>query len=102
MNIDATKIDFNNKFTHVPISILCFPGIIGGGGIPGFFLRVEETRVCDDFTGWDAIVAHVIFFGLSAVSFDAVDDVFDWLFVFAGYESRFSSNPMRCTPCSID
>lgn len=28
---------------HVPISILCFPGTIGGGGIPAFFFIATLT-----------------------------------------------------------
>lgn len=61
------------------MSMLCLPGIIGGGGMPGFFFKVVKTRVCDAFTGWDAIVAQVIFFGLvsAGASFDAAADVFD-------------------------
>ena len=72
----------------LPISILCLPGIIGGGGtlmcdgIPGFFFNVDEMRVCEDLTGCEAMLAHVVFFGCAA------DAVFDWLFAFAEYESR--------------
>lgn len=72
----------------LPISILCLPGIIGGGGtlmcdgIPGFFFNVDEMRVCEDLTGCEAMLAHVVFFGCVA------DAVFDWLFAFAEYESR--------------
>lgn len=73
----------------LPISMLCLPGIIGGGGtlmcepdMPVFFFNVAAIRVCDDLTGCDAMLAHVVFFGCAA------DAVFDWLFVFAVYESR--------------
>lgn len=61
------------------MSILCLPGIIGGGGMPGFFFNVVNTRVWDAFTGCDAIVAQVIFFGFESevASFDAADAVFD-------------------------
>lgn len=67
------------KITQVPMSMLCLPGIIGGGGMPGFFFNVVITRACDVFTGCDAIVAQVIFFGLvsAEASFDAADAVFD-------------------------
>lgn len=32
--------------SHVPMSILCFPGTIGGGGIPGpFFFKIDELEL---------------------------------------------------------
>lgn len=79
----------HNPSFVIPISMLILPGIIGGGGtlmcdgIPDFFFNVDEMRVCEDLTGCDAMLAHVVFFGCAA---DVV--VFDWLFVFAVYESR--------------
>lgn len=72
----------------LPISMLCLPGIIGGGGtficdgMPGFFFNDDAMRVCEDLTGCDAMLAHVVFFGCAA------DAVFDWLFAFDVYESR--------------
>lgn len=61
--------------SQVPMSMLCLPGTIGGGGMPGpFFFNVDElelARICG-FAGCDAIDAHVIFFGTELGSF-AVD-----------------------------
>lgn len=52
------------------ISMLCRPGTIGGGGMPGpFFFNVDElelVRICG-LAGCDAIEAHVIFLGTLAV-----------------------------------
>lgn len=32
--------------SHVPMSILCLPGTIGGGGIPGpFFFKIDELEL---------------------------------------------------------
>lgn len=88
--VKTGKIDreLMRAYFVLPISMLCLPGIIGGGGtlmcdgMPGFFFNVAAIRVCDDLTGCDAMLAHVVFFGCAA------DAVFDWLFVFAVYESR--------------
>lgn len=60
--------------SHVPMSMLCFPGTIGGGGIPGpFFLTVVLVVLICGFAGWLAIVAHVIFLGASFCCSGAFD-----------------------------
>lgn len=52
--------------SQVPMSILCLPGTIGGGGIPGpFFFTVVLVVFTCGFAGWDAIDAQVIFLGAS-------------------------------------
>lgn len=60
--------------SQVPMSmLLCLPGIIGGGGIPGFFLTVVLVVLICGLAGWLAIVAHVIFLGASFCCSDAFD-----------------------------
>jgi hypothetical protein len=42
------------------MSMPCFPGSIGGGGIPAFFFTTVVG--CCGLAGWLAMLAHVIFF----------------------------------------
>lgn len=36
---------FFDGVSHVPMSMLCLPGTIGGGGIPGpFFFKIDELE----------------------------------------------------------
>lgn len=85
--------------SHVPMSILCFPGTIGGGGIPGpFFLSVDDDELVRSvgFAGCDAIEAQVIFLGTEATCVSALARLleFDSLTV---RELELSS-PMLCIP----
>lgn len=50
--------------SHVPMSMLCLPGTIGGGAIPFFFTVVLVVFTCG-LAGCDAIDAQVIFLGAS-------------------------------------
>lgn len=50
----------------MPMSMLCLPGTIGGGGIPGpFFFTVVLVVFTCGLAGCDAIDAQVIFLGAS-------------------------------------
>jgi len=49
---------------HVPMSMLCLPGTIGGGGMPAFFfIPWEDESGGTGFAGWLATLAQVIFLG---------------------------------------
>lgn len=52
--------------SQVPMSMLCLPGIIGGGGMPGpFFFTVVLVVFTCGLAGCEAIDAQVIFLGAS-------------------------------------
>lgn len=52
--------------SQVPMSMLCLPGIIGGGGMPGpFFFTVVLVVFTCGLAGCEAIEAQVIFLGAS-------------------------------------
>ena len=63
--------------SHVPMSMLCLPGTIGPGGIPGpFFFSPWFCTVSWGLAGWLAMLAHVVFFAWPRDSLDESDDDF--------------------------
>jgi hypothetical protein len=63
--------------SHVPMSMLCLPGTIGPGGIPGpFFFSPWFCTVSWGLAGWLAMLAQVVFFAWPRGSLDDSDDDF--------------------------
>lgn len=67
--------------SQVPMSMLCLPGIIGPGGMPGpFFFSPWFWTVSWGFAGWLAMLAHVAFFGWPKDSLESDDTAFKSVF----------------------
>lgn len=62
--------------SHVPMSILCLPGMMGPGGMPGpFFFIPCVCTVTWGLAGWLAMLAQVAFFWApDRASFESFDD----------------------------